>query len=307
MRAITSTEELCTFLDLEDVDCQKVKKHPFPLLLPLRLAKKIKKGTLDDPILRQFVPLIDETYQKAGYSSNPVGDVEACQTPLLLSKYRSRVLLISSPACAMNCRFCFRREFEYQSGSFDKELELIEQDTSLREVILSGGDPLSLPNKKLKALILRLEAIAHLTRVRFHTRYPIAYPERLDADFLSLFQSRLQFWFVLHCNHAKELDDQVLGALKQIPAPLLCQTVLLKGVNDSLEALKTLCEKLIDNGILPYYLHQLDKVSGAAHFEVSEQKGLELIKALKTELSGYGVFRYVKESAGAPSKEDVVS
>lgn len=307
MSAITSIEELCSFLNLEPSDCKKVKKHSFPLLLPRRLADKIEKGTLDDPILRQFVPLQEEHLETAGYTANPVGDLEACQTPKLLSKYRSRVLLISSPACAMNCRFCFRREFEYSSGSFEKELELIQNDTSIREVILSGGDPLSLSNQKLKRLISQLEHIPHLTRIRFHTRYPIAYPERINAEFLKLFQSRLQFWFLIHCNHPKELDNQVLASLKQIPAPLLCQTVLLKGVNDTFETLKELSEKLIDNGILPYYLHQLDKVSGAAHFEVSEEIGKQLITQLQAELSGYGVFRYVKEMAGAVSKEVVAN
>ena len=307
MRAITSLKELCSFLELEPSDCQKVQKHPFPLLLPRRLADKIEKKTLNDPILRQFVPLIDEHTRTIGYSSNPVGDLEACQTPKLLSKYRSRVLLISSPACAMNCRFCFRREFEYSAGSFENELKLISKDQTLKEVILSGGDPLCLSNNKLKQLISKLEQIPHLTRIRFHTRYPIAYPERIDEEFISLFNSRLQFWFAIHCNHPKELDEEVLAALKKIPAPLLCQTVLLKGVNDTFEILKQLSETLVDNGIMPYYLHQLDKVSGAAHFEVSEQKGLELIAQLQSELSGYALFRYVKEIAGSASKEVVVN
>ncbi|MCH9609618.1 MAG: L-lysine 2,3-aminomutase [Chlamydiales bacterium] len=305
MRAITSLEQLCSYLELTDTQCQKLIAHPFPLLLPLRLAKKIQKGTLNDPILRQFVPLQEENSEKEGFTSNPVGDIQACQTPKFLKKYQSRALLMTSSACAMNCRFCFRREFPYESGPFEQELQLIREDTTLREIILSGGDPLSLPNRLLKNLLSQLEEIPHLKRVRYHTRYPIAYPERIDETFLSFFQSRLQFWFAIHCNHPKELDDDVILALQKIPAPVLCQTVLLKGVNDHLPTLKELCEKLIDNGFFPYYLHQLDKVSGAAHFEVSEKKGQELIKGLEEELSGYGVFRYVKEVAGAPCKVSV--
>lgn len=263
----TSIHELSDFLQLSTLQrTQLVQLPPFPLLIPKRLAAKIQKQTLDDPILRQFVPFDAENTNPDGFTANPVGDQEARLAPKLLKKYKGRALLITSSACAMNCRFCFRREFDYQtSKNFDQEIEAIRNDTSLKEIILSGGDPLSLSNIALNRLLSELEAIPHITRIRFHTRYPLGFPERIDREFLKLFEKRFQFWFVIHCNHPLELDQDVLQALQKIPAPLLCQTVLLRGVNDDLSTLKALCEHLIDNGIFPYYLHQLDRVSGASH------------------------------------------
>ncbi|MBS0623025.1 MAG: KamA family radical SAM protein [Verrucomicrobia bacterium] len=305
MHAITSLEVLCTFLNLDLVQRQRLVSLPsFPLLLPMRLAQKIQKGTLEDPILKQFVPLQEETLQSVGYSLNPVGDQEAKQTKCLLKKYQQRALLITTGACAMNCRFCFRRSFDYPGRSdFAKEIALIQTDTSLREIILSGGDPLSLSNKALNRLISQLDQIPHLKRLRFHTRFPLGYPERLDQEFLDILtHTRLQVWFVLHSNHPKELDNEVFSALQRLPCPKLCQTVLLKGVNDHPDILKELCETLVDHGILPYYLHQLDKVEGAHHFEVEESLGKSLIEHLNQNLSGYAVPRYVKEIAGAGHK-----
>ena len=187
-----------------------------------------------------------------------------------------------------------------------KELQLIAQDPSIREVILSGGDPLSLTDHALENLLTGLAAIPHLKMVRFHTRFPVGIPERIDDSLLRILNNcPLQIWFVLHSNHPMELDGDVFDAMNKLRKQgisILNQSVLLKGVNDNVETLKELCEKLVGHGIMPYYLHQLDRVQGAAHFEVDEEKGRALIRQLAAQLPGYAVPKYVREVAGQPSK-----
>lgn len=307
----TLLEELATFLNLDAPKLALLLKAPrFPLNLPRRLAEKIEKNNLDDPLLRQFVPLLEESMPST-FPLDPVQDARFRKNPKLLHKYASRALLLVTSACAMHCRFCFRQHFPYEreEKGYEKELEQIADDPSLKEIILSGGDPLSISNAQLEKLVTDLSNIPHLRRLRFHTRFPIGIPERIDEGFLKLLsKTRLQTWFILHCNHASELDTDVLDAMKKISklgVPVLCQTVLLKGVNDSLEALKTLAEKLVDHGIAPYYLHQLDQVQGAAHFEVKEEEGKNLIQALSSGLSGYGLYRYVKEIPGESGKTPI--
>jgi len=213
----------------------------------------------------------------------------------------------------MHCRFCFRRHFPYEANhkQIDKELEIITNDPSIKEVILSGGDPLSLGNEALKNLLDALERIPHVKRVRFHTRFPIGIPERLEPELLKILDHRkYQIWMVIHCNHASELDDDIALALKNVlklGIPVLNQSVLLKGVNDSVDALTTLCERLVNCGIVPYYLHQTDRVEGAHHFEVDEEYGLTLIEELQKRTSGYAVPKYVREIAGQPSKTPLES
>lgn len=310
----TKWETLCDFLELELHLREKIlKKSSFPLNLPLRLASKIEKNTLSDPILRQFVPLLEENETAIGFCQDPLDEALFSRTSKFLHKYQGRALLLPTSACAMHCRFCFRRHFPYDASdkSLEKELKLIANDPSLNEIILSGGDPLSLGNETLKSLLKALEAIPHVRRVRLHTRFPIGIPERLEPALLDLFEDRkFQVWMVLHCNHANELDEEVIRALKNVHkrgVVLLNQAVLLKGVNDSIEALADLCEKLANCGILAYYLHQLDRVDGAHHFEVEEQVGLALIEELQKRTSGYAVPRYVREIAGQPSKTLVTS
>lgn len=278
-------------------------------LIPPRLRAKIAPG---NPIEKQFVPSDEEKLPMAGFSCNPVGDDQAKLTPRLLKKYQGRCLLLTTNACAMHCRYCFRQHFDYDRGSdFSEELQIIQNDPTLREVILSGGDPLSLSNNRLSHLIQSLDAIDHLKLLRFHTRYPIGIPERIDEGLLALLAAtRLQTWFVIHANCALELDDDVAAALKKIARlgiPLLNQSVLLKGVNDDEAALRSLSERLIELGIRPYYLHQLDRVQGAAHFEVDPARGLELIENLRKELPGYAVPTYVREEAGESSKTPLTS
>lgn len=307
----TNWEKLADFLLLNEDARSCIKKHPrFSLNIPLRLAEKIQKGTLDDPILKQFLPTLEEDIQTVRCSVDPVKDVEFRRTSKLLHKYEGRALITATSACAMHCRYCFRQNFDYDSEKigFLEELKVLRQDHSIREIILSGGDPLSLSNQALRILITDLGSISHIRRLRFHTRFPVGIPERIDDEFLDILaETRLQVWFIIHSNHPKELDDTVLAALKKIQKlgiPVLNQAVLLKGVNDSRLVLKALLEKLVDFGISPYYLHQLDVVRGANHFEVSEEEGRKLILAVSKELSGYAIPKYVKEIPGASGKTD---
>lgn len=302
----TRWETLAAYLNLSE--SIGIRPKHFPLNLPQRLAAKIEKGNIHDPLFLQFIPQAKELVTSAGFFKDPVGDCEAQQSLKLLKKYNQRALLVTTGVCAMHCRYCFRQNFDYarQNTPFAKELALIQADTSLNEIILSGGDPLSLPDDALGQLIQELDNIPHLRKLRFHTRFPIGIPERIEESFTTILRkTRLQVVFVIHSNHPKEFDSDVFEALKKVRktgALLLNQSVLLKGVNDNEATLAALCNLLVDNGILPYYLHQLDRVQGGAHFEVSEEDGLRLISEVSRTLPGYAVPKYVKEIAGESSK-----
>ncbi len=302
---ITSWKELRDLLGISEI-----RNLSFPLNLPKRLALKIEKGNPNDPILRQFVPQEAEKNKSPLFVSDPVGDSQARCAPKALKKYAQRILLVTTQACAMHCRYCFRQNFFYEKErGYAAELAQIKEDRSLREVILSGGDPLSLSDRVLKELVGELGCITHLKRLRFHTRFPIGIPERITPEFLAILaECPLQIWFVIHCNHPRELDSEVIQALKSVQKlgiPVLNQSVLLKDVNDNVETLQTLSEVLVENGIQPYYLHQLDRVEGASHFEVCQEEGIQLIEALREKLSGYAIPQYVQEIAGAPSKTPI--
>lgn len=306
-------EKLAFFLELDDEQKKRLlNKKGFSLNLPRRLAEKIKKRTLDDPVLKQFVPLIDELAETPGFCLSPTEDVSFSKTPQFLQKYQGRALLITTSACAMHCRFCFRQNFPYETSEklFSSELDLIKQDPSLYEIILSGGDPLSLSDGSLKYLLDELEKISHIKIVRFHTRFQIGIPERITDAFLNLLSStRLQVIFVIHVNHSIELDLDVKNSIKLLQhrgIPILSHTVLLKGVNDSVSTLKDLCLDLISIGVIPYYLNQLDKVIGSSHFEVSISKGLKLIEELRKQLPGYAIPRYIQEVPGMEHKTPLV-
>ncbi|MES2345235.1 MAG: KamA family radical SAM protein [Chlamydiota bacterium] len=305
----TRIDDLLNFLEMsEPLRAEVWQKPRFPLNLPLRLARKIAKNTLNDPILRQFLPLKEEAIKTPGFMIDPVADATFRKANKLLVKYKERALLATTSACAMNCRFCFRQNFDYATDTkgFEEELSLIAEDPSLSEIILSGGDPLSLSNDVLKALINDLSAIPHIKLLRFHSRFPIGIPERIDTEFLDILKNtRLQPIFILHSNHPQELDDDIFTALNKLQIlniPILNQTVLLKGVNDDVETLKELMLKLVCHGIIPYYLHQLDKVQGTAHFEVPQEKGKSLVQSLRECLPGYAIPRYVREIPGHPNK-----
>lgn len=294
--------------DAEEAERIVQKRSSFPLNVPLRLAEKMEKKNWKDPLLLQFLPTLQEEQSSALFVLDPVADLSFQKTPKLLHKYNGRALLVCTSACAMHCRYCFRRHYDYETTTktFEPELAAISADTSLTEILLSGGDPLSLSDADLAGLIRRLGAIPHVKRIRFHTRFPMGIPERITEAFLALLAScAQQVIFVIHCNHVNELDPAICAALKQIQRlgiPLLSQSVLLKGVNDSVDALYQLFETLINQGILPYYIHQLDRVQGAAHFEVAPEVGLQLMKELQCRLPGYALPKYVQEEPFTPHK-----
>ncbi|MBX7067191.1 MAG: KamA family radical SAM protein [Parachlamydiales bacterium] len=301
-------ELLLDFLEMAPDKREKILLRPnFALNIPFRLAAKMEKNSLNDPIFKQFVPLKEESDTSFGVLE-PLEDQNFRKSQKLLKKYRGRALMLATGACAMNCRFCFRQNFPYETEekSFQQELALIAMDPTISEIILSGGDPLSLSDGSLASLFQALDEIPHLRRIRFHTRFPIGIPERIDDSFLAILSSSSkQVIFIIHCNHPKELDEEVAGALKKIQKlgiPVLNQSVLLKGVNDDERTLLSLCESLVNAGILPYYLHLHDPVRGTGHFDVPEERGLDLIRFLQENLSGYGVPHLVREEPGKPSK-----
>jgi len=298
----TSRDKLIEFLNLDDEKKQRILKTPdFKLNLPYRLAEKIKKNSLEDPIFKQFVPIDEENIVDATFSKDPVQDKDFQKEKRLLHKYKNRALLLTTSFCTMHCRFCFRKFFPYEKAykPFEEELQYIQNHKELDEIILSGGDPLSLADPLLEKLLYNLDRIEHIKRIRFHTRFPIGIPERITEEFLTILENlSAQVYFTLHANHPNELDQDIFKALKKIHktgAVLLSQTVLTKDINDDLNTLKTLFTLLSDNGILPYYLHQLDPVQGAKHFFVEEEKGKTLLQDLRKELSGYSLPNYVKE------------
>lgn len=314
--AVRDPAELCRLLDLpaEWAERAVAAAAEFPLRVPRGFVARMRKGDPFDPLLRQVLPLADELVPQEGFTADPVGDLSAELAPGVLQKYRGRALLVLTGACAVHCRYCFRRHFPYEDvpkGRLQWEAALapIAADPSVEEVLLSGGDPLSLTDAALLPLFERLAEIPHLRRLRIHTRWPIVLPERVtEALVAALARSRPTPVVVLHANHARELDGSVAAAvarLRRADVLLFNQAVLLRGVNDSETALAELSERLSELRIVPYYLHQLDRVAGAAHFEVPTERGLELLAALRRRLPGYAVPRYVREIAGEPHKTPV--
>jgi EF-P beta-lysylation protein EpmB len=315
-RAVRDPAELLALLELprELLEGARWGDQAFALRVPRSYVAKMAKSDPADPLLRQVLPLGEERRPVPGFVADPVGDLQASTVPGLLQKYAGRALLVATGACAIHCRYCFRRHFPYADenparSGWEEALDHLAADSSIHEVILSGGDPLLLDDGRLAGLSRRLDAIAHLRRLRIHTRLPVVLPERVDSELLEwLKSSRLKPILVIHANHANEFDADVysaLGELRRADVTLLNQTVLLAGVNDSVEALTELSEVLFDAGVLPYYLHLLDKVDGAAHFQVDEQRALALMAAIRTRLPGYLVPKLVREVAGEPFKRPI--
>jgi len=310
--AVKNPLQLLEILEIEhqnDLISQLARKQ-FPMLVPLPFVKKMQKGNINDPLLQQVLPIVDEELVVKGYTRDPLIE-QNNQQQGLLHKYKSRVLLILKSGCAVNCRYCFRRHFPYAENNINKSqlqeiISYIEQHPDVNEVILSGGDPLMSKDKQLFELIDRLEALPQLTRLRFHTRLPVVIPSRITQALVNrLQQSRFNVVMVLHINHAQEIDADFAAAMKrchQAGIQLLNQAVLLKGVNDNETALITLSEALFSVNILPYYLFLLDKVEGAAHFDISEQHAQQLHKKMQAALPGYLVPRLSREIAGQQSK-----
>lgn len=311
--AIRDPAELCRRLGLDSswLDGARRGDRLFEVRVPEAYLARIRPGDPDDPLLRQVLPLAAEGAEQPGYVADPLQEAEHSPRQGLIHKYAGRVLLITSPACAVNCRYCFRRHFPYQDNSpsraqWDATLDYLRGDASIKEVILSGGDPLAASDRQLAWLVKRLEGIAHLRRLRIHTRLPVVIPDRVDDSLLGwLGKTRLQKVAVLHINHANEIDEAVVDAcqrLRDAGVTLLNQSVLLRGVNDSVDALAALSERLFEAGILPYYLHVLDPVAGAAHFDVPDSEAQSLAAALRARLPGFLMPTLAREIPGEASK-----
>ncbi len=314
--AVRDVGQLCRLLELPPQFAQRptAAAQSFPLFVPQPFLARMRRGDPADPLLRQVLPVELENEPTAGFTTDPVGDAQSTLQPGLLQKYHGRALMVTTGACAVHCRYCFRRHFPYDEtprswNDWQAAIEQIESDGSLSEIILSGGDPLTLVDELLARLAHRLADISHLRRLRVHTRLPIVIPQRVTDELLAwLVGTRLTPILVVHVNHPAEIDDAVAAALaRMIDAgiPVLNQAVLLRGVNDDADVLVELCERLVDLRVLPYYLHQLDRVAGAAHFEVPIERGRQLIAQLQTRLPGYAVPRYVQEIAGREHKVEL--
>ncbi len=311
-QAISNPEQLLTRLQLDPdlLPAAQAAATQFPLRVTEHYLSLIPPGNPDDPLLRQVLPLADELIAVPGYNTDPVGDTQASGGAGLLHKYQGRALLITTGACAIHCRYCFRRHFPYQADNalrhWQTMLTQLTAQPELTEVILSGGDPLCLSDQRLDTLISQIEAVPHIQRLRLHSRLPLVLPNRLTNTLINRLQrSRLHTSLVLHANHPAELSPVLLPglrALRRADVTLLNQSVLLAGVNDQTATLKQLSEALFGYGILPYYLHILDPVQGAAHFAVDTATLPQIEAELRAQLPGYLMPRIVREIAGAPSK-----
>ncbi len=311
--AVRCPAQLLRMLDLPQALLPAAQRahRRFPLRVPHSFIRRMRRGDVRDPLLLQVLPHHGELEAVAGFVADPVGDHAAERLPGLLHKYHGRVLLVATGACAVHCRYCFRQHFPYGEANprldrWQASLDYIRADNSIREVILSGGDPLSLRDDKLAELVAQLEGIGHLRILRLHTRLPVVLPSRVDEALLAwLAGSRLRPVLVVHINHPAEIDDELaraLGRLRAAGVTLLNQSVLLRGINDDVDVLARLSENLFELGVMPYYLHALDRVAGSARFEVEEQRARDLLTQLRNRLPGYLVPRLVREQAGAASK-----
>ncbi len=311
--AVRDPVELCRRLHLPDRYQRRAVRAAtrFPVFAPHEYIARMRDGDPHDPLLRQVLPLAEELDRVPGFGTDPVDERAAMLQPGLLQKYAGRALLVSTGACAIHCRYCFRRHFPYSDSprsaqAWQPGLARLQQDMEIDEVILSGGDPLTLPDPRLRQLLQPLDKIAHLKRLRVHTRLPIVIPQRVTPELIAVLQgTRLTSLVVVHANHPAEIEgatSRALGRLVDAGIPVLNQSVLLRGVNDQIDTLADLCRRLIDLRVMPYYLHQLDRVAGAAHFEVPVEQGRRLVEQLRQRLPGYAVPRYVQEVAGRPGK-----
>jgi EF-P beta-lysylation protein EpmB len=312
-RCVDDPAELLALLELPDslLDGAKAGHQDFALRVPRPWLNRIKKGDPDDPLLRQILPLADELLQVPGFNTDPLAEADANHASGLIHKYTDRVLLILSGACAINCRYCFRRHFPYGDNQLGPSqwqavLDYLQQHPQVSEVIFSGGDPLVTPDGRLQRMLNDLSRITHLKRIRIHSRLPVVIPQRVTDTLIdALTSTRLQPVLVVHVNHPQEVDAEVDSAcrrLRQAGITLLNQTVLLRYINDNKSVQKMLSERLFSCGVLPYYLFVLDPVAGAAHFDIDDQQARRLVGELQSELPGYLVPRLAREIPGRPSK-----
>lgn len=311
-QAVKSTDEL---LDILQIDPARLKTRQlagnFPLRVPRGFVARMNKGDHQDPLLLQVLPVQQETANTAGFISDPLEEMDSMPVPGLLHKYKGRALLTTTGACAIHCRYCFRQHFPYADANpatdhWQPSVKYIEQHPEITELILSGGDPLTVTNARLQALTDQLENIEHLHTLRIHSRLPVVLPERIDEGLLAwLTTQNLKVVMVIHCNHPNEIDTSVSAAMKELSSAgviLLNQSVLLKNINDNATTLAKLSARLFSAGVLPYYLHQLDRVQGAAHFEVDAATARKLLVEVSATLPGYLVPRLVQEIPGMPGK-----
>ena len=319
--AVRDPRELLALLDLDasalrlsDASISTAAAAQFPLRVPRGFVARMRRGDPHDPLLRQVLPIDAELRVQPGFDLDAVGDLAARSAIGVLHKYAGRALLIATGSCAVHCRYCFRRHFDYAANTAISDhwraaLDYLRADDSIEEVLLSGGDPLSVSTPRLAEFTDALRGIAHVRRLRIHTRLPVVLPERVDAGLLAWLRGlRQRVVIVIHANHANELDASVAAALHDLHAAgatLLNQSVLLRGVNDALDAQVALAESLFDHGVLPYYLHQLDRVAGTSHFEVDDVRALALHREMAARLPGYLLPRLMREIAGEPNKTEL--
>ena len=310
---VTNPDELCDLLALGELDRESIRKscEGFPLRVPRPYLSRIKVADPQDPLLLQILPRTEELITTDAAQLDPLQEKQFSPVPGLLHKYHGRVLVVLSGSCAIHCRYCFRRHFPYEDARIGKTqwqaiLEYIEADDTITEVIFSGGDPLNSTDASLAAKTSDLAEIAHLKRLRIHTRQPVMIPQRVNTQLLNwTSETRLDVVMVLHSNHAQEIDHHVEVALIKLRnngITLLNQSVLLKGINDDAQVLAELNERLFECGVLPYYLHMLDPVQGAMHFSVSRQRAMQIKADLQALLPGYLVPRFAVEEPQAPNK-----
>ena len=310
-QAIRSSGALCEALNLPASLASQGAQAEFPVFAPWEYVRRMRPGDARDPLLLQVLAGEQEMAPHPDARLDPVGDAQAQRQPGLLHKYDRRILMITTGACAIHCRYCFRRHYPYDSAprgrqGWSQSLQTIASDSSLDEVILSGGDPLTLADSSLAWLTEQIGAIEHIRRLRIHTRVPVVIPQRVCDELLDwVGRSQLAIYFVLHFNHAAEIDRPVSDALRQLRlagATLLNQAVMLRGVNDTAEAQAALCVALANAQVIPYYVHQLDPVQGAMHFAVSDVEAVAIMADVQRRLPGYAVPKLVREIAGQPSK-----
>lgn len=315
--AIRTTKELLDAVAVapEQIDALDSANLNFPVRVPRSFAQKMEQGNPKDPLLLQCLPLAQELLTHPDYVQDPLQENDATPAKGIIHKYQSRVLLISTSACAIHCRYCFRRHFPYQDHQnsiheWQQQLQYLHTNPNINEVILSGGDPLSLTTERLHQMVQELEQIPHLQTLRIHTRFPIVIPQRLNTKLLQLFSnSRFKTVIVVHANHPKEIDDLLIERFKPFTREgilLLNQSVLLRDVNDDSAILGELSQRLFQANILPYYLHQLDKVAGAHHFAVTDQKAIAIHEGMNRRLPGYLVPKLVRELPGKDHKTTII-
>ncbi len=326
---ITDPDKLLSLLHLDPVNkiaigklSEVLRRRPFRI--PSDLIERMVPSTCDDPLLLQFLPRQEELLTPPGFSDDPLHETDSPEDgeSFLLQKYFGRALILTTEYCAASCRYCFRRgqsekralfidPHEYPQDKIDRCVHLLNSDSNISEIILSGGDPLSLDNAPLRRLLTDLTAVSHLKRIRIHTRLPILVPNRIDDEIFDVFKNflpdRFTFFLVFQINHPSEINSEVRQILRRIQKagiPMFSQTVLLRGINDTADVLSDLFELLGNTGVIPYYLHQLDRVAGSAHFEVPEERGKEIREDLRKRLPGYLVPKYVREIPGYPYKKE---